>query len=186
MVQSWFVINELDHSILHQKLNGVITQASARTKYLPSWFGIPYLESTYFGGHLPTMMAIYTYPYHWWWYNCDRMRTECEHTRRLNRLVSKIIERTFQKTWLWPPNIRLRFQSFFKHFLESWSLVLILGWIWLTSFFSSTRSQAATCGLNRSWTLIRLDTSLGVSRKPGAQHVVSQHILCMVCIYIYI
>ena len=53
-------------------------------------------------------------------------------------------------------------------------------------FFSSTRSQAATCGLNRSWTLIRLDTSLGVSRKPGAQHVVSQHILCMVCIYIYI
>ena len=52
-------------------------------------------------------------------------------------------------------------------------------------FFSSTRSQAATCGLNRSWTLIRLDTSLGVSRKPGAQHVVSQHILCMVCIYIY-
>ena len=91
----------------------------------------------------------------------------------------------FKKTWLCPPDIRLRFQSFFKHFLESWSLVLILGWIWLTSFFSSTRSQAATCGLNRSWTLIRLDTSLGVSRKPGAQHVVSQHILCMVCIYIY-
>ena len=116
MVQSWFVINELDHSILHQKLNGVITQASARTKYLPSWFGIPYLESTYFGGHLPTMMAIYTYPYHWWWYNCDRMRTECEHTRRLNRLVSKIIERTFQKNMALAPQYTATVSKFLQTF----------------------------------------------------------------------
>ena len=116
MVQSWFVINELDHSILHQKLNGVITQASARTKYLPSWFGIPYLESTYFGGHLPTMMAIYTYPYHWWWYNCDRMRTECEHTRRLNRLVSKIIERTFQKNMAFAPQYTATVSKFLQTF----------------------------------------------------------------------
>ena len=110
------------------------------------------------------------------------------HEDSIDCFLRELRER-FKQTWLWPPNIRLRFQSFFKHFLESWSLVLILGWIWLTFSFSSTRSQAATRGLNRSWTLIRLDTSLGVSRNPEAQHVVSQHIyICMLyvwCIYIY-
>ena len=111
------------------------------------------------------------------------------HKDSIDWFLRELRERFKKKTWLWPP----QYTATVSKFLQTNLVILIISADSRLDkadvFFSSTRSQAATCGLNRSWTLLRLDTSLGVSRNPGAQHVVSQHIhniYIILCIYIHI